>query len=160
MSSHAHESLETCFTCTSKLETATNLYRGDFLDGMNFDEESGFYDWVQFHRRYYFRQQLEALQHLANHSQHLNQYDVAYQYALRQIKMEPVRESAHRQIMHPFALTGQRSAAIEQYSICCHNLADELGIEPEPETVALLEQIKAGKVIKTRENLHTAEQRR
>jgi DNA-binding SARP family transcriptional activator len=36
MSSHVHESLETCFTCTSKLETATNLYRGDFLDGMKF----------------------------------------------------------------------------------------------------------------------------
>jgi DNA-binding SARP family transcriptional activator len=61
--------------------------------------------------------------------------------------------------MYLFALTGQWSAAIEQYKIYCHHLADELGIEPEPETVALLEQIKAGKVIKTRGNLHTAEQR-
>ena len=145
---HAHENLETCSVCMNGLAAAADLYRGDFLDGMNFDEEPGFYDWVQFNRRYYFHQQLQALHHLTNYYQSLNQYDIAYQYALRQIKMEPVKESAHRQIMCLFASTGQRSAAIEQYKVCCQTLDDELGIEPEPETTALFERIKAGKSIK------------
>jgi len=41
-----------------------------------------------------------------------------------------------------------RSAAIEQYGICRRSLVDELGIEPEPETVAMFEQIKAGRICK------------
>ena len=145
--SHTHENLETCLVCRRLLEKATGLYRGEFLDGIDFDEGGGFHEWMQFHRRYYFCQQLEALQHLANCYQYLNQYDMAYRCALRQLKMDPVKESAHRQIMRLFALSGQRSAAIEQYKICCQNLADELGIEPETETVTLFEQIKAGKTL-------------
>jgi len=91
---------------------------------------------------------LEALQHLTNYYQDLGRCDMAYQCALRQIKMESLKESAHRQIIVLFAMTGRRSAAIEQYGICRRGLADELGIEPEPETVALFEQIKAGRICK------------
>jgi len=131
-----------------KLEAATALYRGDFLEDLNFNEEAGLQEWLQFHRRYYFHQQMEALQHLANYYQNLNQYDLANHYAFRQLKMDPLGESAHRQIMYLLAITGWRSTAIEQYQICRRNLATELGIEPEPETVALFEQIKAGTVIK------------
>ena len=150
---HSHENLETCSSCMNRLAAASSLYRGHFLEGMNFDEEPGFYEWVQFHRRYSFHQQMQALHHLTNYHQYLKQYDAAYQYAFCQIKLEPVKESAHRQLMYLFAFTGQRSAAIQQYRICCQTLADELGVEPEPETRALFEQIKAGKIVKNEPSL-------
>jgi DNA-binding SARP family transcriptional activator len=145
---HSHEEPGTCQSCMKAIETAAGLYRGDFLDGMNFDEETGLRDWVQFHRRNYFRQQLEALQYLTDYYLSKSQYDVAYQHALCQLKMDPAKESAHRQMMRLLALTGRRSAAIEQYQICCRCLSSELGIDPEPETVALYEQIKAGRMVK------------
>jgi len=146
--SHAHEKAGTCRSCMKALEIAAGLYRGDFLDGMNFDEETGLRDWVQFHRRDYFRQQLEVLQYLADYYESTRQYGTAYQYVLRQLQMDPAKESAHRQMMCLLALTGRRSAALEQYRICCHHLSSELGIDPEPETVALYEQIRAGRPVK------------
>src|SRR5690606_2880423 len=42
------------------------------------------------------------------------------------------------------ARMGQRSAALAQFYVCRQVLADELGVEPAPETLALLEQIKHG----------------
>lgn len=145
---HIHENLVSCPFCMAQLKTATELYRGDFLEGLNFNEEAGLQEWLQSHRRYYFRQQMEALQHLANYHQNLSHYDLANHYASSQLKMDPLIESAHRQIMYLLAIAGWRSTAIEQYHICRRNLDNELGIKPEPETVALFEQIKAGTVIK------------
>jgi DNA-binding SARP family transcriptional activator len=118
---HSHEEPGTCQSCMKAIETAAGLYRGDFLD---------------------------ALQYLTDYYLSKSQYDVAYQHALCQLKMDPAKESAHRQMMRLLALTGRRSAAIEQYQICCRCLSSELGIDPEPETVALYEQIKAGRMVK------------
>jgi len=154
--SHAHENLEMCPSCMSELEAAVGLYRGDFLDSLSINEGASFHEWLQFYRRYYSSQQLEALQHLTNYYQSLKRYEMAYQYALRQVKMDALKESAHRQIMMIFAVTGRRSAAIEQYEICRRGLVDELGIEPEPETTALLQQIRAGKITKNEEDGHSA----
>ncbi len=148
---HIHENLVTCPTCIGELENATELYRGDFLEGLSFNQGAEFQDWLQLHRRYYFRQQLMALQHVTSYYQNLNQYDLAYHYASRQLKMDPLKESAHRQIMYLLAMSGWRSTAIEQYQICRQNLANELGIEPEPETIALFEQIKTGTIMKNQQ---------
>ncbi len=48
--------------------------------------------------------------------------------------------------MRLLALTGRRGAALSQYDTCRRVLADELGVEPRPETVALYEQIRRGEL--------------
>lgn len=48
--------------------------------------------------------------------------------------------------MRGLALTGDRDAALNQYERCRQVLADELGVEPEVETHALYEQIRAGQL--------------
>ncbi|MEZ4621133.1 MAG: bacterial transcriptional activator domain-containing protein [Caldilineaceae bacterium] len=46
----------------------------------------------------------------------------------------------------PAGPTGQRAAAEAQYQRCRQVMADELGVEPDAETTALYEQIRAGKL--------------
>jgi hypothetical protein len=44
--------------------------------------------------------------------------------------------------MRALVLSGHRGAALTQYDVCRQVLADELGVEPEAETVALVDQIR------------------
>src|SRR5207253_1545578 len=72
------------------------------------------------------------------------EYDLASGYAHRQLELEPWREEAHMQVMRLLAVLGQRSAALAQYEVCRRVLLEELGIEPDAQTTALYEQIRAG----------------
>jgi DNA-binding SARP family transcriptional activator len=44
------------------------------------------------------------------------------------------------------ALSGQRSAALAQYETCRRVLAEEFGVEPLEETIALYERIRVGEM--------------
>jgi hypothetical protein len=48
--------------------------------------------------------------------------------------------------MRCLAYSGQRAAALAQYEACRRTLEEELGVEPEPETTALYDQILAGEI--------------
>ena len=71
-------------------------------------------------------------------------YDAVIDCARRQVELEPWREPAHRQWMRALALNGHRSAALTQYEVCRKILSEELGVEPEAETVKLYERIRDG----------------
>jgi ABC-type glutathione transport system ATPase component len=60
------------------------------------------------------------------------------------LQLEPWDESAHRKMMALLACQGQRSTAMSQYDRCCKLLRDELGVEPEEDTLRLYEQIRDG----------------
>ncbi|MBI5290617.1 MAG: tetratricopeptide repeat protein, partial [Chloroflexi bacterium] len=60
----------------------------------------------------------------------------------RWLGLEPWNEEAHRRMMELLARTGQRSAALAQFEACRRALADELGLEPAPETTALYERLR------------------
>jgi DNA-binding SARP family transcriptional activator len=140
---HAHTRLESCPACARRLEEAIDLYRGDFLQGFSLDSAL-FEEWMVVERERLHRQALEALGHLAACHEESGEYERALAYARRQVELEPWRESAHRQWMRALALSGQRGAALAQYEACRRILADELGVEPGPETAALYECIRSG----------------
>ena len=48
--------------------------------------------------------------------------------------------------MRVLALSGQRTAALAQFTRCRAILADELGVDPDAETLALYEAIRIGKL--------------
>ena len=81
---------------------------------------------------------------LTAHYQNQGNYEQVQRYAERQLALEPWREEAHRQLMWALAMDGGRGAALAQYETCRRLLADELGVEPAEETVALYEQIRDG----------------
>ncbi len=84
---------------------------------------------------------LDALHCLAEFYARRAEYALAQGYALRQLAIEPWRESAHRQLMWMLASRGERSEAVAQYAACQRLLAKELGVEPDAETRRLYAQI-------------------
>ena len=60
------------------------------------------------------------------------------------VGLEPFRESGYRLLMEAHALAGNRAEAIRTYDRCARVLADEVGVEPDPETTALRDRVNAG----------------
>jgi diguanylate cyclase (GGDEF)-like protein len=141
---HPHQSLETCETCMGHYQEAVALYRGDFLADFMPTGNPPLMEWVVFHREQFFRYLLTALQNLTAFYQAKSDFETAFSYARQQVKLAPVEESAHRQLMALLAASGRRSAALEQYQTCRNILWEELGVEPARETELLYERIKQG----------------
>jgi predicted ATPase len=68
----------------------------------------------------------------------------ALAHGRRWLALDPLHEPAQRLIMRLHAGAGDRAAAIRQYRECVKLLQDELGVEPELETIALFEAIRSG----------------
>ena len=139
-----HVAPDECPNCMERHRQAAGLYRGPFLAGFDLHDSDIFDEWAVTQREQLHRQVLEVFFTLASFYERHEQYDLARQFAWRQIELEPWREESHRQLMRVLARSGQRTAALAQYAQCRTILADELGVEPDPETLALYEAIRAG----------------
>ena len=128
------------------LQAAVELYQGDFLEGFYVRNAPEFEDWVLAQRTRLRELAVQALYRLTVHyiEQGEGGLTTALDYATRLLALEPWREEAHRQMMLLLALDGQRSAALAQYETCRRALAEELGVEPGEETIALYERILSG----------------
>jgi DNA-binding SARP family transcriptional activator/predicted ATPase/Tfp pilus assembly protein PilF len=130
------------------LQAAVQLYQGNFLDGFYVRNTPEFETWVLGQRARLREMVLQTLHQLSAHfaDQGGAGWVTAIDYTTRLLRLEPWREEAHRQMMRLLALNGQRGAALAQYEKCRQVLADELDVEPGPETTALYEQIRDGKL--------------
>jgi predicted ATPase/DNA-binding SARP family transcriptional activator len=126
-----------------ELAEAVALYRGDLLMGLTCGSVP-FEEWLLFTRERYHHLALDALFELTEEALVGADYARARTYAQRQLALEPWREEAHRQLMLALACSGERSAALAHYEVCCRVLETELGVTPARETVALYEQIRTG----------------
>lgn len=141
---HRHAERATCPACMERLQQAVALYQGEFLAHFFVEESPAFEEWLLLKREWLRREALNALAELATYHERRGEYDHAYDYAWRQVELDPLREEAHRQIMRSLAYTGQRSEALAQYATCRRLLADDLNVEPAPTTVQLYKEICAG----------------
>jgi predicted ATPase/DNA-binding SARP family transcriptional activator/Tfp pilus assembly protein PilF len=141
---HRHRHVETCAACSQRLRQAAEIYRGDLLQGFFLADCVAFDEWSLVKREWLRRQALETFSTLAAFDARRAEYALAQRYAMRQLALEPWRETAHRQLMQALAARGERGAALAQYVACRRVLAEELGVEPERETTELYEQIVAG----------------
>ncbi len=66
--------------------------------------------------------------------------------ARRRLALEPYDEAALRDLMTSAALQGRRNAALDAYRTVAARLRDALSVAPEPETQALYDQIRTGKL--------------
>jgi predicted ATPase/DNA-binding SARP family transcriptional activator len=138
---HEHRPFRLCDDCLTSLTQAVDLYRSDFLAGFTLKDAAEFDDW-QAYQSGELRRRLEgALEKLALGHAGRREYDLALRHARRWLALDPLSEPAHRLIMRLHAWAGDRAAAARQYEECVSVLAEELGIEPEPETRALHEEL-------------------
>jgi len=120
------------------------LYNGEFMAGFQLEGAPVFDRWLLTQRRHLHDLVVQGLQ--LRIQLHLTLGEYADGLALNHylLTLEPWREEAHCQRMMLLAHSGQRSAALQQYTRCCQMLAKELDVPPAPETTLLYEQIKSG----------------
>lgn len=155
---HQHGEEDLCADCAAKLQTAVSHYQDDFLAGFTLPDSPEFDEW-QFFLREGLRQMLgSSLQKLVAWFRSQGAFQEGIAYSRRWLALDPLHEPAQRYVMQFYAWDGQQAAAIRQYQECTRLLDEELGIEPEPETMALFEQIQARSLPlpKVRERAQTA----
>jgi predicted ATPase/DNA-binding SARP family transcriptional activator/Tfp pilus assembly protein PilF len=127
-----------------RLAAAWALYQGDLLQGFAVTNAPVFEEWLLIERERLRQLALQSGATLVTHALASGAYAEGITLARRLLSLEPWQENTHRQLMRLLAVSGQRAAALDQYEQCCRLLAKELGVEPEPATVALVEQIRRG----------------
>ncbi len=123
------------------LKSALRLYRGSFMEGFSIGDSLPFDEWLLLKREQFARLMSQALKFLADYYEQCADPSNALIYAREQIDFEPWNEESHQQIMRLLVLDGQRSTALAQYEVCQRILADELGVEPSANTIALYNHI-------------------
>jgi len=134
-----------CKDCIQALSNAVALYRGPFLEGFYIEDSAAFEEWIIFKREKYQEEMLAALQDLADYYERRGSYLEATEYVRQQIRIEPWKEEAYRQLMRLLAYQGQRAAALQLYQTLKKNLGNELDVEPMGETQSLYERIRTAK---------------
>lgn len=124
---------------TEGLERAATLYKGEFLAGLNLNEQA-FEEWRAVERERFNGLAVKALTGLVDR-QALETPEAAIQTARRLLAIDPSHEGMHRALMRLLLRVGQRAAALKQYQLCLDWLERELGVEPEEETRQLYRDI-------------------
>lgn len=119
---------------------AVDIYRGEFLEGLNLDEEN-YETWVGIERERLRETALAAYSSLLDRQIGEAKLEAAVQTALKLLSIDPLRESTHRALMRLYLQQGRREAAIKQYNVCAEALRKQLQVEPEKETRQLYDDI-------------------
>jgi TolB-like protein/DNA-binding SARP family transcriptional activator len=115
------------------LARAFTLYKGELLEGLNFDE-CAFEEWLIGERQRLNALAIEGLNQLLRHQQQHGEHDAATLTALRLLTIDPLQEDVHRSLMRLYHETGNAAQALRQYVACEKALRRELGVEPEETT--------------------------
>jgi DNA-binding SARP family transcriptional activator len=106
---------------------------GDLLPGW-------YDDWVQDEREWLRQTRLHKLEALARRLSASGRHADAIQAALAAIRLEPLRETAHRSLIEIHLAEGNRSEASRQFQRYRRVLREELGVEPSDSMRLLLEK--------------------
>lgn len=135
------------------LEICLSLYRGDLLEGIYLDGSPDLDEWLLMERERLRQLAQGGLQLYASRMMHSGFYALAVQTWRKLLRLEPWQESAHQGLMLALARGGEYTEALMQYQACRRLLAEELGVEPMPETTRLYERIRAARELPVRHNL-------
>ncbi len=124
------------------LERAVALYQGDLLEGVGIRSE-GFDEWHGVESARIRDLAADAMARLAALLADSGAYDDAVEMAQRVLRVDPLREDAHRALMRAYQRTGRRVAALKQYEDCVSILREQLDVGPEGETLRLYEDIRS-----------------
>jgi DNA-binding SARP family transcriptional activator len=122
------------------LEGVASLYAGHLLEAFVIDE-APFDQWIDNERSRLREVALGTLERLVDLQAAVGEPEKAIQTALQSLRLDPLRESTHRALMHLYAASGRRGAAVQQYRSLVSALARELGVEPDSQTRRLHDDI-------------------
>jgi DNA-binding SARP family transcriptional activator/predicted ATPase len=146
VTAHTHSSTQlspawTCRECVRRLGQAIDLYRGDLLSGFSLADADAFEDWLRLMRERLNALAVGGLSELVQASLKRGDLDQAFSYVERLAAMDRFDEANLRQRLSILARKGRRADALQVYLEYERWLADELGTDPEAQTLALFELI-------------------
>ena len=119
-------------------EQACKLYTGPFL------AEDLYAEWSFLAREEADRVYLTMCGWLAEHCLANGDYETSLAWTAAILKVDRCNEEAYRQSMRALAASGKRSEALRRYQQCRQALAEELEIQPAPETRRLWQALIQG----------------
>ncbi len=122
------------------LREAKALFRGDFLAGLTIDAPE-FEDWMDDLRGQLRDAMVIGMEELFDLQASGDEIGAAVATGNQVIRIDPLREDMHRKLIALYVRKGMRSSALAQYRACRDILAGELGVEPDRETQALIEDM-------------------
>ena len=124
-----------------ELEAAERLYRGPLF------EDDLYEDWTMTARQNAEDRYIDVLAALATYYQQLGHYVACIRVSRKILALQPIYESAHRELMRSYARLDQHHLALRQYRECVRVLRTELHLTPAPETAQLNELIRDRRIV-------------
>jgi TolB-like protein/DNA-binding SARP family transcriptional activator len=125
-----------------ELERAVEIEYGVFLDGVSLESEA-FQDWLRVERARLDTAAAQVFLRAAERHDATGHGAQAIRAAERLINLDPLRESAQRQLLRLLARYRGREAALVQAAKFVGMLREDVDADPEPETLALISDIEA-----------------
>ncbi len=125
------------------LQQATKLWSGTFLQGLDAEEELEFDVWLERTRARLQAQHLDALHAFAKLSEEKGEYRQAQSLYQQILTDDNLNESVYRSLIRLHGILNEREQALDTYAQLEHLLHEDLGLTPLPETISLIEQIRA-----------------
>lgn len=110
---------------------APDLFGGDLLPDWS-------EDWLVLEREAFRQTRLHALERSSERLRETGNHHAALHAALSAVRCEPLRESAHRQVIAVHLAEGNQAEALRQYQSFRRLLAVELGLPPSPAIRAMV----------------------
>jgi DNA-binding SARP family transcriptional activator len=114
-----------------RFEGAIALYRGDYL------LEDLYEDWTMVERERLVNAYVDMLGRMAEHALFGGRHQESIRACYRVLEKDRCHEESHRRLMRCYAALGLRARALRQYRLCEEALAQEYGLSPSPDTLAL-----------------------
>src|SRR5713101_6005144 len=126
----------------AQLEQATRLARGPFLAGFTLRDAQFFDDWTRQHREYWHLRVHQLFNALSMLYERAGDAERASETVSRWLSFDPLNEEGYRRLMRLRFSQGDRAGALRAYATGRAVLAEQLQVEPEPETVALAKRMR------------------
>jgi len=126
----------------SQIDAALKLYRGDLLASFYLEGIPQFNEWLVLERERLRQQVIEVYQHLCETYAAEKEWTKGITAVRRWLIIDDLNEEAYRLLMQLLAGKEQIAEAVNAYEQCRRRLEDELGVEPDPATKTLFQQIR------------------
>lgn len=130
-------------TVLKSMQDLADLYQGDFLTTITVRDAVDLDDWISEKQRYLSQLYIRLLGEIVEVAEKQGSYELGLHYARRLVKIDPLWDVAQRQLMRLLVYTRRSNEALQHYEAFVELLVTELDSEPEEETTALYEQIRA-----------------
>src|SRR5450432_2963107 len=125
-----------------QFEQAMRMARGPFLAGFTLRDSQFFDDWARQQREYWHLRTQHLFESVSHLYEQAGESEQAIDVVTHWLRFDPLSEEGYRRQMRLRFALGDRVGALRAYATCRAVLDDELQIEPEPETMALVKHLR------------------